>query len=206
MLVSLLIKKRREISRIWTISLHNLNNGNKAMNHSKVMKYLITIFIFFYSCSPAKKSERLFHKAIETDKQTALSMISQYAKVETRYVRDTIKEKEYIKQSEQLAIRIDTFLTTIREVDTSDVTMLRKKLNESYEYIDGLQDIMSNIPILVDTIYQKDENSLWLCNYNYDILNKDLLKEKSKRVRDLWILVLAILLCAILITIISFRK
>ena len=150
-------------------------------------KIAISILLFLFSCSSIKKSERLFDKAMRIDKATTLKRVSQYSKVETKYVRDTIRFNQYIIERNQIINQIDS---TIKNIDTIisstyEIDVLKEKLKQSYQFIDGLQEAMQGIPILVDTVYQTDENKMIVCQKNNDVLNFKLVDEKQKRIRDL---------------------
>lgn len=155
------------------------------------------------TCNPTRKAERLTDKAIRLDKKAVVAKIAPEINTVVRIIKDTQRLQEFTRIKEEIIRRIDS-----AKIDTVlvDCTSVKQKLAEANEFIDGLQSLLDDLPVVTDTIIRADTGRIWLAEYNLGIAQRDILAEKTKRIRDLQLAIFSLILLALIFAYFLFRK
>lgn len=164
--------------------------------------FIYAAFFIWLSCNPSRQADRLVDKAMRLDPTTVVKKVTPSIVTQVRIVRDTIRQKEVIKIKEEIKRKGDS----IRLIVPGDCDAMRRQLEDANLFIEGLQNVMNDLPILTDTIYMADTGRLWLAEYNNRFLIRDLDAEKGKRIRDLRMFLFLIILAIIGFIAYQFRR
>lgn len=150
---------------------------------AKLGKYSVLLFVALaVACNPSRRAERLVDKAMRINAPAVVKKVTPAVITERRVVKDTARLIEFVKVKEEIIRRADSLT---KSPEATDCEGIKRKLADANEFIDGLQSLLDNLPVVTDTIYQADTGRVWLAEYNLGIANRDIMEERAKRVRDL---------------------
>lgn len=164
------------------------------------MRYLF-ILLFFASCYTAKKAEKDIDKAQEKYPEVMAKKSSQYYPCGWLVMEldstEKVKWSTFVDSINGVIYKYKT--DTIVEVKdcTESNKLLKKKIKEQSEFIDGLQFALNNVPVIEKYVLVQDSAKMKLKQFEIDNLNKEILgNRKSFNQRTsmlIWALILFII-------------
>ena len=173
------------------------------------MRYLY-LLLLFASCYSAKQAEKDIDKAQAKFPEVVAKKSSQYYPCGWMVVEldstEKIKWSTYVDSINNVIYRykIDT-IVEIKDCTESN-KMLKKKIKEQSEFIDGLQFALNNVPVIEKYVVVQDSAKMKLKQFEIDNLNSLVVKNQKTLNQRTSILIWALILFIVSLILHIIRK